>query len=36
MSGIERVGVIGGGLMGSGITEVASRAGLDVVTVEVS
>lgn len=36
MSGIERVGVIGGGLMGSGITEVASRAGLDVVVVEVS
>ncbi len=36
MSNIERVGVIGGGLMGSGITEVAARAGLDVVVVEVS
>lgn len=36
MSGIERVGVIGGGLMGSGITEVAARAGLAVVVVEVS
>lgn len=36
MSGIERVGVIGGGLMGSGITEVASRAGLGVVVVEIS
>ncbi|MEO7117355.1 MAG: 3-hydroxybutyryl-CoA dehydrogenase [Candidatus Limnocylindrales bacterium] len=36
MSSIERVGVIGGGLMGSGIAEVAARAGLDVVVVEVS
>ena len=36
MSGIERVGVIGGGLMGSGIIEVAARAGLDVVGVEIS
>ena len=36
MSGIDRVGVIGGGLMGSGITEVAARAGLDVVVVEVN
>src|SRR5215212_1019512 len=36
MSGIDRVGVIGGGLMGSGITEVAARAGLDVVVVEVT
>ena len=36
MSGIERVGVIGGGLMGSGITEVAARAGLEVTVVEVS
>nr|WP_187271876.1 3-hydroxybutyryl-CoA dehydrogenase [Aeromicrobium terrae] len=33
---IERIGVIGGGLMGSGIVEVAARAGLDVVGVEVS
>ena len=36
MSVIERVGVIGGGLMGSGITEVCARAGLDTVVVEVS
>lgn len=36
MSGIGSVGVIGGGLMGSGITEVAARAGLDTVVVEVS
>ena len=36
MSGIERVGVIGGGLMGSGIIEVAARAGLDVIGVEIS
>ncbi|GAA3523252.1 3-hydroxybutyryl-CoA dehydrogenase [Aeromicrobium panaciterrae] len=36
MSNIERIGVIGGGLMGSGITEVSARAGLDVVLVEVS
>ena len=33
---IEKVGVIGGGLMGSGITEVCARAGLDTVVVEVS
>ncbi|WP_425548530.1 3-hydroxybutyryl-CoA dehydrogenase [Aeromicrobium panaciterrae] len=33
---MERIGVIGGGLMGSGITEVSARAGLDVVLVEVS
>lgn len=33
---IAAVGVIGGGLMGSGITEVAARAGLDTVVVEVS
>ena len=32
---ITRVGVVGGGLMGSGITEVGARAGLSVVTVEV-
>ena len=36
MSTIERVGVVGGGLMGSGIVEVAARAGSDVVNVEVS
>ena len=30
-SGIERVGVVGGGQMGSGIAEVSARAGLDVV-----
>jgi 3-hydroxybutyryl-CoA dehydrogenase len=33
---IERVGVIGGGLMGSGIAEVTARAGLDVVVIEIS
>jgi 3-hydroxybutyryl-CoA dehydrogenase len=33
---MERIGVIGGGLMGSGIAEVSARAGLDVVVVEVS
>ena len=32
---IERVGVIGGGLMGSGIAEVAARSGFDVVVHEV-
>ena len=36
MSGIDKVGVIGGGLMGSGITEVAARAGLDVVLIEIN
>lgn len=36
MSGIERVGVIGGGLMGSGIIEVAARAGLDVIGIEIN
>jgi len=34
MSTIERVAVIGGGLMGAGIAEVAARAGLDTVVVE--
>lgn len=33
--GIERVGVIGCGLMGSGIAEVSARAGLDVMVREV-
>jgi 3-hydroxybutyryl-CoA dehydrogenase len=33
---IERVGVIGAGLMGSGIAEVSAKAGLDVVIVEAS
>lgn len=32
---IEKVGVVGGGLMGSGIAEVNARAGLSVVVVEV-
>lgn len=32
---IARLGVVGGGLMGSGIAEVGARAGLSVVTVEV-
>jgi 3-hydroxybutyryl-CoA dehydrogenase len=35
MATIERLGVIGGGLMGSGISEVGARAGLGVVTVEI-
>jgi 3-hydroxybutyryl-CoA dehydrogenase len=34
--GINRVGVIGGGLMGSGIAEVCARAGRDVIVVEAS
>ena len=33
---IERVGVVGCGLMGSGIAEVCARAGLDVVIREAS
>jgi 3-hydroxybutyryl-CoA dehydrogenase len=36
MSEIERVGVVGCGLMGSGIAEVCARAGLDVVIREVN
>jgi 3-hydroxybutyryl-CoA dehydrogenase len=35
MSDIERVGVVGGGLMGSGIAEVCARAGLDVIVAEI-
>jgi 3-hydroxybutyryl-CoA dehydrogenase len=35
MSDIERVGVVGGGLMGSGIAEVCARAALDVVVAEI-
>lgn len=31
---IERIGVVGSGLMGSGIAEVCARAGMDVVVVE--
>ncbi len=33
-SGVERVGVVGCGLMGAGIAEVSARAGCDVVVVE--
>ena len=33
---IQRVGVVGGGLMGAGIAEVSARAGLDVLVSEVS
>jgi 3-hydroxybutyryl-CoA dehydrogenase len=36
MSEIERVGVVGCGLMGSGIAEVCARAGLDVIVREVN
>jgi 3-hydroxybutyryl-CoA dehydrogenase len=35
VSEIERVGVVGAGLMGSGIAEVCARAGLDVIVREV-
>ena len=35
MSSIERVAVIGGGLMGSGIAEASAGAGLDVVLREI-
>jgi 3-hydroxybutyryl-CoA dehydrogenase len=35
MTGITRVGVIGCGLMGSGIAEICARAGLDVVVREI-
>ena len=34
-SPISRVGVVGSGLMGSGIAEVCARAGLDVVVTEI-
>src|SRR5688500_7620053 len=36
VSDIQRVGVVGAGLMGSGIAEVCARAGLDVLVAEVS
>ncbi|MCP4227706.1 MAG: hypothetical protein GY773_30550, partial [Actinomycetia bacterium] len=31
---VERVGVVGGGLRGSGIAEVSARAGADVIVIE--
>ncbi|WP_131747726.1 3-hydroxybutyryl-CoA dehydrogenase [Frankia sp. Cppng1_Ct_nod] len=34
MADVKKVGVVGGGLMGSGIAEVCARSGLDVVVVE--
>jgi 3-hydroxybutyryl-CoA dehydrogenase len=36
VTGIQRVGVLGAGLMGAGIAEVCARAGSDVVVVEVN
>ncbi|MFK4221598.1 3-hydroxybutyryl-CoA dehydrogenase [Streptomyces sp. NPDC019890] len=36
MTGIERIGIVGCGLMGSGIAEVCARAGRDVIVVETS
>ena len=36
LNGIERVGVIGAGLMGSGIAEVCARAGRQVLVLEIS
>jgi 3-hydroxybutyryl-CoA dehydrogenase len=35
VAAVERVGVVGAGIMGAGIAEVCARAGLDVVVVEV-
>lgn len=35
-SSVERIGVVGSGLMGSGIAEVAARAGIDVLVAESS
>src|SRR5690349_18387801 len=34
MMDLERIGVVGGGLMGSGIAEVSARAGLEVTVIE--
>lgn len=36
MNDIQSIGVVGGGLMGSGIAEVAARAGIPVTVVEIS
>ena len=32
---IEKIGIIGGGLMGSGIAEINARAGLSVIVIEI-
>jgi len=36
MNKVESIGVVGGGLMGSGIAEIASRSGIPVILVEIS
>ena len=33
---VERVGIVGGGLMGSGIAEVSAKAGIDVIVHEIN
>ena len=36
MNKVESIGIVGGGLMGSGIAEIASRSGIPVILVEIS